>query len=92
MSELIFVLSLATGFLILPAIFRQWRLFFVFLTFFVCFGLQEWLSIIQTGHSISQIFWAYDTKHPIYGWIMIIGFIIAWTALLIHFKVHKRKE
>jgi uncharacterized membrane protein len=91
-GELLFVIALVIGFLILPIIFKQWRLFFVFLAFFVCFGLMEWLSVTQTGLSISQHFWVFDTANPIGGWLMIIGMALAWLALLLHFKIHQKKE
>ena len=92
MNELVFVLCLVLGMLGTSALFKQWRLFFVFLTFFICFGLMEWLSVVQTGHSISQLFWIFDTAHPIKGWIIVIGMAVAWVALLVHFKVHKPKK
>ena len=91
MGEIIFVLLLAGGMLGTSAFFKQWRLFFVFLIFFVIFGLCEWLSVAQTGKSISQHFWAFDTKDPVGGWIVISGMAIAWIALLVHFKIYKKR-
>lgn len=92
MGELIFCVALAGGFLIPSAIFKQWRLFFTFLVFFFCFGIMEWLSVAQTGMSISQHFWKLDTSNPVAGWIIIGGMGIGWLALLLHFKLHKKKE
>lgn len=45
----------------------------------------------QTGMSISQHFWALDTAHPVQGWIVVGGMGVAWIALLVHFKIHKKK-
>lgn len=89
-GELLFIISLVGGFLIPSAIFKQWRLFFVFLLFFVCFGLMEWLSVIQTGKTISQHFWVLDAANPTAGWIIVGGMALAWISLLIHFKNHKK--
>lgn len=91
MGEIIFVILLAGGFLVPTALFKQWRLFFVFLIFFAIFGLCEWASVAQTGMSISQHFWALDKVNPIAGWIMVGGMGIGWTALLVHFKWRKKE-
>lgn len=90
MMEIIFVVLLAGGMLGTAAWAKQWRLFFVFLIFFVIFGLCEWLSVAQTGKSISQHFWAFDTANPTGGWIVVGGMGVAWAALLVHFKIHKK--
>ena len=92
MGEIIFVILLVGGFLIPTALFKQWRLFFVFLIFFAIFGLCEWASIAQTGMSISQHFWAFDEENPFAGWVIIGGMGAGWIALLVHFKMHKKKE
>lgn len=89
-AEIIFCVSMLVP-LVPIALFKQWRLFWVFVAFYVCFGLMEWLSVAQTGHSISQHFWILDTQHPIQGWIIIISMAVMWLALLIHFKKHKKK-
>ena len=91
LGELLFVIALVGGFLAPTAIFKQWRLFTVFVVFFAIFGLLEWLSIAQTGETISQHYWAFDTANPIGGWIVVGGMGIGWIALLIHFKLHKKK-
>ena len=91
MSEILFVIFLAGGFLIPPLIFKQYRLFWVFAIFFACFGVCEMLSIMQTGMSISQHFWVFDKINPIGGWIVVGGMAIGWLALLWHFK-GKKKE
>ena len=90
MAEIIFVILLAGGMLGTSAFFKQWRLFMVFAIFFVIFGLCEWLSVSQTGKSISQHFWAFDNSNPTGGWIVVGGMAVAWGALLWHFKVHKK--
>ena len=90
MGEIIFVILLAGGMLGTSAFFKQWRLFMVFAIFFVIFGLCEWLSVAQTGKSISQHFWSFDTQNPTGGWIVVGGMGIAWAALLWHFKAHRR--
>ena len=89
-GEIIFVACLVLGMLGTSAFFKQWRLFFVFLIFFVIFGLCEWLSVSQTGYSISQNFWHFDTINPVGGWVVIGGMAVAWVALLVHFKWHKK--
>ena len=74
------------------AVFGQWRLFWVFMTFYICFGLQEWLSVAQTGKTISQHFWEFQALQPVKANI-IIGFMITmWAALMNHFKKGKSKE
>ena len=90
MGEIIFVILLAGGMLGTSAFFKQWRLFMVFAIFFAIFGLCEWLSVAQTGKTISQHFWAFDTSNPTGGWIVIGGMAVAWGALLWHFKAHKK--
>lgn len=88
-NEIIFCVAILLP--IIPmAIFKQWRLFWVFMTFYICFGLQEWLSVTQTGHSISQHFWIFDTQHPMQGWIIIVAMIVMWSALIFHFKKHRK--
>lgn len=91
MKEILFVIVLAGGFLIPSAIFKQWRLFSVFCLFFACFGLLEWLSVAQTGKTISQHFWALDSVNPVAGWIIVGGMALGWVGLLVHFKWHKKK-
>ena len=91
LPELLFVIALVGGFLIPTAIFRQWRLFFVFVAFFAVFGLLEALSMVQTGQTISQHFWAFDTANPIGGWVVVGGMGLGWVFLLAHFKLHKKK-
>lgn len=89
-GEILFVLALLVGMLGTTAFFKQWRLFMVFAIFFVIFGLCEWLSVAQTGMSISQHFWKFDEGNPTGGWIVVGGMAIGWAALLIHFKMRKR--
>ncbi len=74
------------------AIAKQWRLFWVFVTFYVCFGIQEWMSVAQTGSSISQHFWILDTANPLQGWMVVGSMALMWAGLLIHFKVHKDRK
>ena len=90
MGEILFVIALVAGFLIPTALYRQWRLFATFLAFFICFGLMEWLSVAQTGMTISQHFWKLDNLNPTAGWVIVGGMAIAWLALLLHFKLHKK--
>lgn len=90
-GEIFFVLALVLGMLGTSAWFKQWRLFFVFLIFFIIFGLCEWLSVAQTGKSISQHFWSFDSINPTGGWIVVGGMAIGWAALLIHFKLRKKE-
>jgi len=88
--ELLFILALAGGFLVPTAIFKQWRLFTVFAVFFIIFGFCEWLSIHQTGQTISQHFWTFDKVNPAGGWVIIGGMAVGWAALLIHFKWRRK--
>lgn len=91
MGEILFVIALAGGFLIPTALFKQWRLFWVFAVFFIIFGIMEMLSVMQTGMSISQHFWKLDDANPTGGWIIVGGMAIGWIALLLHFKLRKKK-
>jgi len=90
MGTLIFILLLLLP-CITTALFKQWRLFWVFITFYICFGVEEGLSIIQTGSSISQHFWALDTLSSLKGWIIVGSMIAMWTALMLHFKLRQKK-
>lgn len=90
LGELLFVIALAGGFLIPTAWFKQWRLFFVFLVFFAIFGFMEWLSVAQTGQTISQHFWDFNNANPVGGWVVVGGMAVGWVALLIHFKWKKK--
>jgi len=84
MGEIIFVVLLAGGLLIPSAIAGQWWLFAVFMVFFVCFGLVEWLAVAKTKRSVSQHFWEYSKQHKTGAWIVLGGMLIAWLALLWH--------
>jgi hypothetical protein len=85
MKEIIFSILCVGGLLIPSSIFKQWWLFSVFVAFFVCFGLIEWLAFAKTGHTVSQHFWIFSDEHPIKG-LIIIGFmLISWLSLLWHF-------
>ena len=84
MSEIIFVILLAGGMLGTSALAKQWRLFFVFLIFFIIFGFCEWLSVAQTDMSISQHFWEFSDINPGMAWVVIGGMAVAWIALLVH--------
>lgn len=85
MSEILFIIALVVGFLLPPAIFGQWWLFGVFLLFFCCFGLVEFIAVKKTGKTVSQHVW----KLPKWKrWIIVIGMQIAWFALLWHFIAH----
>ena len=91
MWDILFFAVLLGGMLVPSAVFKQWRLFWVFVVFFLIFGALEWLCISQTGTSISQQFWQLDTANPKAGWIIVIGMGVGWFALLLHFKLHKKK-
>jgi hypothetical protein len=90
--EILFVLAVAGGMLLPPLLFKQFRLFFVFLVFFLIFGLMEWLSVAQTDMSISQHFWVLNSENPAGAWIVIIGMAIGWLALLYHLISRKRSR
>jgi len=89
MGELVFVIAIALP-LVPMAIFKQWRLFWVFATFYICFGIQEGLSVMQTGSTISQHFWNFDALHPLRGWVIVGTMTAMWGALIIHFKMRKK--
>lgn len=83
-KELIFVILLVVGFLLPPALFGQWWLFGVFMLFFICFGITEFIATKATGKTVSQHFWALRAKSKAKAWIIIAGMAIAWLALLYH--------
>ena len=81
MSMILFVLALLSM-PIAAGIVGQWWLCLTFSTFYLCFGLYEFLSKKKTGKTISQNFWTLT------GWKkwLVIGCMIAgWTALILHF-------
>ena len=84
MKEIIFVVLLAGGMLVPSAIAGQWWLFTVFIVFFTCFGLVEWLAVKKSGKSVSQHFWKYSENHAIGAWLVLGGMLVAWLALLWH--------
>ena len=86
-SELWFIITLAGGFLIPPALFGQWWLFGTFMLFFTCFGIVEWIAVAKTGKTVSQHFWELKEKSKVKAWIIIGGMIIGWAALIIHLIV-----
>jgi hypothetical protein len=88
-SEILFCVSILIP--IVPMlIFKQFRLASVFGAFYICFGLMEWASVVQTGRSISQLFWEFDKVNPVGGWLIVGAMAIMWTSLLIHFKKRKK--
>lgn len=91
-SEIIFVILLAGGLLIPSAIAKQWWLLSVFLVFFFCFGLIEWLAVSKTDLSVSQHFWEYSMINPIGAWFVLAGMLIGWLALLLHLSSKMRKK
>lgn len=84
-GEIIFIIVMVGGFLIPPALFGQWWLFGVFVVFFCCFGVMEFLAVRKTGKSISQKFWALKNKNKKAAWVIVLGMQLAWLALLWHF-------
>ena len=84
-KELIFVIVLVCGFLIPPALFGQWWLFWVFALFFACFGVVEMIAVAKTGETVSQKFWELKKKNKKAAWIIVIGMQLAWLSLLWHF-------
>jgi len=97
-SEIIFVVLLAGG-MIGSGVYvglktKKWYFLGVFVTFFLCFGLWEWISVAQTGESISQTIWGLGESNPVGFWIMISALAVAWASLLYHFiekKIGKEK-
>lgn len=83
-KEIIFVVLLAGGMLIPSLVAKQYWLFSVFLVFFFCFGIIEWIATAKTGKTVSQKFWAYGKEHPVGKWIVLSGMLVAWLALLVH--------
>lgn len=83
-KEVLFVVALVGGMVVPPAVIGQWWLFGTVMTFFVCFGLFEWMSVKQSGKSISQKFWEYGKEHPVGKIYLLSGWAVAWVALLIH--------
>lgn len=87
MKEIIFAILCAGGLLVPSVIFKQWWLFTVFITFFVCFGLIEWLSVLKSGMSVSQHFWAFSLQNKAGAIIILIFMLISWLSLLYHFSI-----
>jgi hypothetical protein len=85
MSEILFVILLVGGFLVPTALFGQWWLFGVFMLFFCCFGIVEFLAVKFTGRSISQKFWELKKKNKAAAYIICGGMLMGWLALLWHF-------
>ena len=85
MKEIIFSILCAGGLLIPSAIFKQWWLFAVFMVFFVCFGLIEWLAVKFSGMSVSQHFWAFSLQNKTGAIIILVCMLISWLSLLWHF-------
>jgi hypothetical protein len=83
-----FCLLISCVFLIPAAFFGQWRLFWVFLTFFGLFGAQEWIAKAQTGKTICQHFWALDLVNPVGAWIILGCLAVGWGIFLGHLKFH----
>lgn len=82
--EIIFVVLLAGGLLVPAALIGQWWLFATFMTFFVCFGLIEFLADKFSGKTVSQNFWEYSKEHKLGAWIVLGCMLIAWLSLLWH--------
>jgi len=93
MSEVIFVVLLVVGMLgpgiVMGIKTKKWHLLYIFLAFFVCFGLIEWLATVQTGQTVSQQVWEYGETNPLAFWATIGALIVAWLALMFHFCVKK---
>ena len=84
-KEIIFVILLAGGMLGTSAIAGQWWLFSVFLIFFICFGVIEAIAVAKTGKSVSQKFWQLTQSNKVMAWLVWVGMLVAWGALLVHF-------
>ncbi|MHA1753195.1 MAG: hypothetical protein ACTSYZ_12600 [Candidatus Helarchaeota archaeon] len=89
MKEIIFSILCVGGLLIPSAIFKQWWLFAVFMVFFICFGLIEWLAIKFSGMSVSQHVWQLKYTNPRNAYILCICMTISWASLIFHFLYHK---
>lgn len=87
-TEIIFLFCMLLP-LVPMGFYGQWRLFFVFLSFYIVFGLQEWLSVAQTGKSISQHFWIFVDKFPFKADIILSSMALMWAALLHHLRKKK---
>ena len=83
-AEVLFVILLVVGMLVPSALAGQWWLFSVFIVFFFCFGLIEWLAVKKTGKSVSQKFWKFSEEHRWGAIGVLAGMLIAWLALLWH--------
>lgn len=84
MKEILFSIICAGGLLLPTAIYKQWWLFLVFLTFFICFGLIEFLAVKFSGHSVSQNFWIFSQANFKGGIIVLVCMLVSWVSLLIH--------
>jgi len=93
MGEILFVLLLAGGMMgsgvYVGIKTKRWYFLGVFVTFFLCFGIWEWVSVAQTGRSISQTIWELGETNPIGFWIMLGSLLVSWLALMFHFAAKK---
>lgn len=83
-KEILFIIALAGGMLLLPAMFKQWWLFTVCFVFFSIFGIIEFIADKKTGHTVSQHFWEFSKKNKKGAIIVLLGMLISWLALLWH--------
>ena len=94
--EIIFIILLAGG-MIGPGVYigiktKRWHLLWVFLTFFVCFGLWEWHATVTTGLTVSQQVWEFGEGSPVAFWVVIGSLIISWLSLMFHFCIKKFRK
>ena len=85
MGEIIFSILCAGGLLIPATIFKQWWLFTVFIVFFICFGLIEWIAVSKSGLSVSQHFWQFSLQNKTGAIIILVCMLISWLSLIWHF-------
>lgn len=84
-NEIIFVVALIGGMIVAPALVGQWYIVGVAVTFFICFGIWEWIAVARSGRSISQKLWDYSEKHKWQTWVFLFFWLAAWLALCWHF-------
>jgi len=85
MKDIIFIIICAGGLLVPSALAKLWWLFFVFVEFFICFGITETICYFKTGNTISQHFVNYSVIHPKFAWGILGCMLISWLSLIWHF-------
>lgn len=69
---------------ILSGVFKFWPLFWVFVTFDIIFGIEEFLWDKKTGKTVSQHFWKRSLKEKVKAIAILISWMVMCGALAWH--------